>query len=136
MSPESAAPEVVVSLSRLGVADIQRGLPFSNLEQLARDSCIAMDILCDIVIFSKSLRRRRQTQKPLSIDESDRLVWVAQTYVQAMRQLGSKEKATQWLLAPHVQFDGRAPFTLLRASVGMRAVTDLLEKSNKVAVAE
>jgi putative toxin-antitoxin system antitoxin component (TIGR02293 family) len=136
MTPESAMPEFVVSLSRLDHADIQRGLPFSNLEQIARDSCIEVDTLCDIVIYSKSPRRRRQTQKRLSIDESDKLAWVAQTYLQAMCKFGDRERAAQWLLAPHAQFDGRAPFTLLRTSVGMRAVTDLVEASNKVDVAE
>jgi putative toxin-antitoxin system antitoxin component (TIGR02293 family) len=135
MSQIPTIPEAALSISRLDLAAIQQGVPVSALEEFVHESGIDMKSLFDVVISSRTLKRRRQTQKPLNLNESDRLVWIAGTFVQAVQALGDTEKASHWLMGTSAHFEGRTPLSLLRTSVGNRAVKELLRRTDQGAVA-
>ncbi|WP_372586313.1 antitoxin Xre-like helix-turn-helix domain-containing protein [Salinibacter ruber] len=56
--------------------------------------------------ISPSTLRRRRTAGPLTPQESDRLVCLAEVVARAHRALDSAESARQWLRAPHALLGG------------------------------
>jgi putative toxin-antitoxin system antitoxin component (TIGR02293 family) len=105
---------------------VQRGVPLSLLDEFVRYSRFEMADLQKVVISVRTLNRRRLRQKPLSLDEGDRLARVARLFSLAVKIFGGPAKARRWLTCSHAHFDGRLPLSIIRTGVGGRAVEELL----------
>jgi len=74
----------------------------------------------------KTLGRMRAARARLSPIVSDRLYRVAKIYARASEVFEDAAAAREWLRAPQLGLDERAPLELLVTEAGARAVEDLL----------
>ena len=105
---------------------VERGVPLSLLDEFVRYSRFEIADLQNTVIPLRTLNRRRLRQKPLSLDEGDRLARVARLFSLAVKSFGGAAKARRWLTCSNAHFDGRLPLSIIRTGVGGRAVEELL----------
>jgi putative toxin-antitoxin system antitoxin component (TIGR02293 family) len=105
---------------------VHRGVPLSLLDEFVRYSRFEMADLQKVVISLRTLNRRRLRQKPLSLNEGDRLARVARLFFLAVKIFGGPAKARRWLTCSNTHFEGRLPLSIIRTGVGGRAVEELL----------
>jgi putative toxin-antitoxin system antitoxin component (TIGR02293 family) len=126
MSQSAVAPTPSNTAFRLGLADIERGVPLATLDQFSGYSGIPLKDILEAVIPLRTLKHRRERKESLNIDESDRLARVARLYDLAIRVFGNPDKARRWLTRPKDRFDGRTPVNMMRSDAGGRGVEEML----------
>jgi putative toxin-antitoxin system antitoxin component (TIGR02293 family) len=109
-------------IPQFDLAAVERGVPLSAFDGFIARSRLAPKELQDVVISARALKRRREHQKTLNVNESDRLAQVAWVFALAVRILGTPRRARQWLRNPAIQFAGKPPLALLRTGTGGHAV--------------
>ena len=73
------------------------------------------------------LDRARQSNQPLSSQDSDTLWQIARVFLEARRIYHNSEDALNFLLRRHALFDGRTPLDLAsKSAAGAEAVIELL----------
>lgn len=109
------------------VASVRKGLPYSALLRLQRNTSLPASVLADIAqIPARTLARRKQLGK-LDPDESDRLVRVARVFGRALELFeGEVRLARDWLSTAHLALGGRVPLELAKTDVGAREVENLV----------
>jgi len=106
---------------------IEEGFPPSAIERLKADLGVTDQFLSALVGKTpKTLGRMRAARARLSPIVSDRLYRVAKIYARASEVFEDAAAAREWLRAPQLGLDERAPLELLVTEAGARAVEDLL----------
>jgi putative toxin-antitoxin system antitoxin component (TIGR02293 family) len=100
-----------ISPDSLGVLKA-RGLTFTEISE--------------IIVSPRTLKHRRAHQKPLSSEESDRVVRVARILSLAEDVFASREKAFIWLRTADDRLDNRPPLQMLVTESGGRLVENML----------
>jgi putative toxin-antitoxin system antitoxin component (TIGR02293 family) len=106
--------------------EVDRCLPISMLEEFAAYSGFTLRDLLEVVIPARTLKRRRQRQESLSLDESDRLARVARIYELAVKVYGDRDDGRKWLMGSKSRFDGKTALSMLRTEAGEQAVEEFL----------
>jgi putative toxin-antitoxin system antitoxin component (TIGR02293 family) len=115
--------------SGLDLAEMtESGLPLSVISAL-KEAGITFTEVSEIIISPRTLKRRKTRNEPLSLKESDRVVWLARIVSQAEGVFASRDEALLWLRTPDDRLDNRAPLKLLVTGAGARLVESLLQQS-------
>jgi putative toxin-antitoxin system antitoxin component (TIGR02293 family) len=105
---------------------VEAGVPLATMTSFASASGIEFKDLYAVVIPARTLKHRKARKEPLTPDESDKFVRLVRVYDQAVRILGGREKALDWLSEPKRRFDQRTPMQMLRTDLGARMVEEML----------
>lgn len=111
---------------------VSNGLPVSEVESFQKILDIPMERLIDILGISKSTyQRRKASDKPLSLEYSDRLMRFARLARIAIEVLESKEAAREWLTSPQYALANTPPLDYARTEPGAREVENLLGRMDQ-----
>lgn len=129
--PGPHAYVVLLGLSRFdypGVIErIEKGLPYSALERLQKNTGFTNEQLLDLLQIPKRTLARRKAAGRLSADESDRLVRAARVFAAALHLFGGDaHEAAEWLGDAQRAFAGVTPLELSRTEVGAQEVERLI----------
>lgn len=108
------------------VADIERGLPVASVERIARLYAPDDPKFIESLVPHSTLGRYKQKRKPLTRDQSDRLVRLARLWVQAISLWQDSHAVRRFMDAPHPLLGGRSPRKMAQTSTGARLVEELL----------
>lgn len=114
-------------LSTLSESDIRQGVPFEQLETLARTLDLTQETLTHILGTSERTLQRRKREGRLKPAESDRFGRLARVYERALRAFdGDQEEAHYWLTTPKRALGGEPPVEHLDTEPGTQAVLEML----------
>ena len=108
------------------VEAIHKGLPIRTLEVVLNKKLLKANEIYALVAPRRTLAHRKERQKTLSPDQSDRLARVLRVLTRAEEALGSREKAGRWMRKENRALGGRRPLDLLESDVGSRMVERVL----------
>ncbi len=112
------------------VRDIRKGLPAESFVEIADafGGKVSHDVLAlKLGLVARTLSRKRKAKERLSITESERIYRVARVLEAAEGLFGSREAASEWILASCASFGDAAPLDLLDTDVGTAEVEGLLK---------
>lgn len=110
------------------LARIRRGLPTSALDQVARTLGLPKGLLAEkLGIAKRTLTRKQSAGRPLSAEESEKLLRVARLRNLLRALFSSDEAISKWLLTPDSVLGDRPPIDLLDTEIGAREVEDLVQ---------
>jgi putative toxin-antitoxin system antitoxin component (TIGR02293 family) len=105
----------------------KKGLPFSRLERLRDMLGLTLAETGAIIGMSARTVARRKEEGRLDLDESARLIRIAELIKQAMDLLQNHEPSVRgWMTHEQYGLGGRRPIDLMRTEIGARAVETLL----------
>ncbi|HEV7920531.1 MAG TPA: antitoxin Xre-like helix-turn-helix domain-containing protein [Thermoanaerobaculia bacterium] len=105
----------------------KKGLPFSRLERLRDMLGLTLAETGAIIGMSPRTVARRKEEGRLDLDESTRLMRVAQLIKQAMELLQNHEPSVRgWMTHGNPALGGARPIDLMRTEIGARAVETLI----------
>lgn len=108
---------------------LQRGLGFSSFVTFEKVSELPRQEVADLIGVSETTLLRRQKNKKLAPDESDRLFRVASVYRDLLRLFhGHAADANEWLRSPHAVFGGETPLNMLKTEYGSQQVETLIHQ--------
>ena len=105
---------------------IRNGLPYRCIEALSSLLKWPRSSLCSILRIPERTFARRKAEARLRASESDCLVRLAHVVAQAIRVLGSAEKAAHWMETPNRALGQEPPLSLLDTEIGARQVESVL----------
>lgn len=108
------------------IGQINKGLPFSELEHLQSELDEPMGSLARQLSISRSTLQRRKAERRLSPQESDRLMRFWRIVQHATKVFGTVDRARQWLKYPQRGIGGAVPLDYASSEIGAREVDDLL----------
>lgn len=108
------------------VRAVADGLPIEALQHVLQSGDLEPAEAYALVVSRRTLLRRKQANKNLSADQSDRLAAIVQTIIRVEDALGDKAKAYRWLRKPNRSLKGKRPIDLLRTDCGTRIVEQAL----------
>ena len=119
--------------SRLDAHDaLAHGLPAGVLKHLVQEIGLLQarndQLEKAIGISLRTFQRRRETNKPLSPEQSNRAWKFAEILGRATDILGTQQAAEEWLERPAMALDRRRPMDLLATQAGVDAVEELLTR--------
>jgi putative toxin-antitoxin system antitoxin component (TIGR02293 family) len=107
--------------------DVKRHpIHFSSVERLGKHLRVDASTLLDLMGIPQRTRSRRRHDGILKADEADRLLRIARIFGEAVRILGSEDKAQHWLKASSPLFEGASPLSYLDSDGGAHAVGEEL----------
>ena len=110
-------------------AFIRKGIPYAKVRLVKAALNLTDNEFADYLGISlRTLQRKRDSHKALSIPESDRLYRMAKIYALAVIVLEDEEMARKWLHRPQRGLGGRVPIQVIQTEAGAQEVEDLLEK--------
>ncbi len=118
------APEALsgdLSLARR----VTEGFPTEAVDEVLASGLVEPKVMYDIVIPRRTLADRKQKEKSLSPEQSDRLARLLRVYARAEDAIGDAARAHRWLHAPNRALGAR-PIDLLGSDAGSRAVEKVL----------
>jgi putative toxin-antitoxin system antitoxin component (TIGR02293 family) len=109
------------------VRAVQKGLPFSAITTLVRESGLPTQTIADTVrIPARTLARRKHAGR-FDQTESERLLRLAMIFETALQLFsGDREATRRWLTCPAKAFAGETPLSMTQTEVGAREVEDLI----------
>jgi putative toxin-antitoxin system antitoxin component (TIGR02293 family) len=111
------------------VKSVQKGLRYSALERLQKNSGLPTSDLAEAVVISPRTLARRKEEGRLSPEESDRVVRLARIFGKALQLFeGDAPQATEWLSTPQRGLGGQRPLELARTDLGAREVEVLADR--------
>ena len=114
------------SWSRL-ITSIKRGLPYSALEHLQRNTGLDPDVFLRWVQIAPRTQARLKLQGRLTAEESDRLVRAARVFWRALElHEGNRAAAVQWLSSTPRALGGATPLEVSSTDLGAREVETLI----------
>ena len=116
------------------IEQINKGLPFSELEHLRHELEEPMESLAQHLSISRSTLQRRKSERRLSPQESDRVMRFWRILQHAAKVFGTIERARQWLKFPQFGLDGAVPLEFAKTEIGAREVDNLLGRPLEVEV--
>jgi putative toxin-antitoxin system antitoxin component (TIGR02293 family) len=109
------------------ISSIERGLPYSALVHLRRNTGLALDVVLQWIHLAPRTLARRKVRRRLLPDESDRLLRAARTFGLALELYhGDRDGAVEWLLSKPRALGGATPLDISRTEVGAREVEHLI----------
>jgi putative toxin-antitoxin system antitoxin component (TIGR02293 family) len=108
------------------VRQIQRGLPFSQLEGLRKQLDLPLAELASKLSISRATLHRRKSAGRLSPNESDKVMRFSRLLEHAASVFGSIEKGRAWLKFPQYGLGGAVPIDYAETEIGAREVDNLL----------
>ena len=109
------------------LAKIKRGLAFHSIERLEHALQSSRKEIASVLSIPSSTMTRRKKEGILHVDESDRVVRVAQLFDSAMAMMQSNRNAAiAWLRTPLEILDGESPLERSATEMGARDVEDLI----------
>lgn len=108
------------------IEQVNRGLPFSELEHLRHEIDEPMELLARQLSISRSTLQRRKVERRLSPQESDRVMRFWNILRHAVGVFGTLNRARQWLKFPQFGLGGAIPLEFAKTEIGAREVDDLL----------
>ncbi|MBI4689586.1 MAG: DUF2384 domain-containing protein, partial [Nitrospirae bacterium] len=110
-------------------AIIRRGIPYAGVRLVKTALNLTDNEFADYLGISlRTLQRKRDSHKKLSIPEGDRLFRIARIFALAVSVLESEEMARKWMHRPQRGLGGRVPIQVIQTEAGVQEVEDLLEK--------
>ena len=107
-------------------AAAKEGIPAEAAYRVVEGGLLEPEELYGLVIPRRTIERRRDEKRPLTVSESDRLLRVVGVVIHAIDALGSADKARVWLRTPNRALRGRAPLSLVETDIGTRIVERVL----------
>jgi putative toxin-antitoxin system antitoxin component (TIGR02293 family) len=108
------------------VRQIQKGLPFSQLQALRKQLDLPLDQLADKLATSRATLHRRKAAGRLSPDESDKVIRFSRLLEHAATVFGDVERGRAWLKFPQYGLGGAVPLDYAKTEIGAREVDNLL----------
>jgi putative toxin-antitoxin system antitoxin component (TIGR02293 family) len=109
--------------SEADLADaVQSGLPTQSADAVVQKGLLTPAELYRLVIPRRTLAHRKEKQRPLTAEQSDRLARVVRVVTRSEEALAGADKARVWLRTPNRALEGRAPLDLLDTDIGARMV--------------
>jgi putative toxin-antitoxin system antitoxin component (TIGR02293 family) len=109
------------------VAVVERGLPFSALEEFKQHTALPWEAICRLVQLPMRTLTRRRAAGRLDSAESDRLIRAARLFHQLLELYeGEVDAARTWLARPQRGLGGATPLEFARTETGAREVERLL----------
>jgi putative toxin-antitoxin system antitoxin component (TIGR02293 family) len=108
------------------IAALKAGLPVGSFNRLQGALAIPAQELAGIVQIPVRTLARRQKEKHLDIDESERVLRIGSLFDRAVSVLGDEDQARQWLKSPQRALGGHTPLEYADTEPGAREVEDLL----------
>jgi putative toxin-antitoxin system antitoxin component (TIGR02293 family) len=119
-SPEALSGE-------LRLADrVAAGFPTGAVDDVLNSGLVEPSVMYEIVVPRRTLADRKQKEKPLSPDQSDRLARILRIYARAQEAIGDVSRASRWLHRDNRALGGKRPIDLLGSDAGTRAVEKVL----------
>ena len=111
-------------------AAVRKGLPFASAKAVLQHLALPPSAMATLFGIPARTMARRQAEKILHPDESDRLYRVARLVALAETVLGDAAKAREWLTTANRALAGENPLSLLDTEIGVRRVEEILERIN------
>ena len=111
-------------------AAVRKGLPFASAKALLQHLALPQSAMSSLFGIPSRTMARRQAEKVLHPDESDRLYRVARVVALAESVFGDVGKSREWLLSANRALAGESPLSLLDTEIGVRRVEEILERIN------
>lgn len=105
---------------------VAAGFPTKAVEDVISSGLVEPRVMYEIVVSRRTLADRKQKEKPLSPEQSDRLARLLRVYVRAEEAIGDVSRAFRWLHKDNRALQGRRPVDLLGSDAGTRAVEKVL----------
>ena len=106
---------------------VQRRISLRALAHIKRGGFSDREI-GEFIIPERTQRHRKAQRKPLSIEESDRLVRMTRIQALAEDVFGEAKNANRWLREGLGILGGKSPLEVARTDAGARVVEQLLAK--------
>lgn len=108
---------------------LEKGLPYRAWENFEKISTLQRRELLVLLGISESTLLRRQKDKRLDPEESDRLYRVANLYRELLKLFhGDSSAANTWLRSPHAVFGHETPLSMAKSDYGSRQVELLIQR--------
>jgi putative toxin-antitoxin system antitoxin component (TIGR02293 family) len=108
------------------VRQIQKGLPFSQLQALRKQLDLPLDEVASKLSISRATLHRRKSAGRLSPDESDKVIRFSRLLEHAADVFGDVERGRAWLKFPQYGLGGAVPLDYAKTEIGAREVDNLL----------
>jgi putative toxin-antitoxin system antitoxin component (TIGR02293 family) len=108
-------------------AMVKQGLPVESLMNMVEEAYVT-DMEADVIVKTRTLRRRRASAAPLTPSESERMARIARLYAQAETVFGNSEKAKVWMHRPNRALQNELPLDMATTDAGARLVETVLER--------
>lgn len=109
------------------LAKIRTGLSFIAIEVLEKALSATRKEMGSVLSIPTSTMTRRKQSGQLHVDESDRVVRIAQLFDAAVAMMqGDRKAAISWLRSPLSILDGESPLARSSTELGARDVEDLI----------
>ena len=105
---------------------IREGLPYASLEVLLAKLGIARSEAAVALNLPERTLARRQKEKRLKPDESDKVLRLARLFSLARTVLETEENASKWFAQPNRGLTGKTPLAMIDTEVGAREVEEAL----------
>jgi putative toxin-antitoxin system antitoxin component (TIGR02293 family) len=104
----------------------RKGFPTSAVDALIDAGALSSQEVDQMVMLRDDLEARRQSNEPLTTEESDRLIRFARIAALANETFGEQDRAARWLRKPNRGLGGAVPIELLSTGEGARIVEESL----------
>ncbi len=108
------------------IKQIHRGLPYGTLECVMERMEMKMPFVIALLGVTARTLQRRQTEKVLTKEESDRVVRLAKLYERSVKVLGDPDEAKAWLHHANITLGNKAPLEMMDTVIGEGRVHALL----------
>lgn len=105
---------------------VTSGIPTRAVDDVISSGLIEPDVLYALVVPRRTLADRKQKDKALSPEQSDRLSRVLRIYARAEEAIGDVSRAHRWLHKSNRALEANRPIDLLGTDAGSRAVEKVL----------
>ena len=111
------------------ISRIERGLPYSALEQLQRNTGIDREAFSRWIQIAPRTQARRKVQGRFTSEESDRLLRAARVFGRVLEfYRGNRAGAARWMTSKPRALGGATPLEISRTELGAREVEVLIER--------
>src|SRR4030095_526796 len=100
------------------VRQIQKGLPFSQLQALRKQLDLPLDEVASKLSISRATLHRRKSAGRLSPDESDNVIRFSRLLEHAADVFGDVERGRAWLKFPQYGLGGAVPLDYAKTELG------------------
>ena len=115
--------------SDLDLADIiHGGIPVGAVDEVLASGLLSHSELYQLVVPRRTLSHRREKQKTLTPEQSDRLARVVRVVARAEEALGDPDKAARWLRMGNRALNSNLPIDLTGSDIGSRLVERILTR--------
>ncbi|HEY7099021.1 MAG TPA: antitoxin Xre/MbcA/ParS toxin-binding domain-containing protein [Terriglobales bacterium] len=106
---------------------LERGLSYDSLQRLSAQSDIPVSRLAEVLAIPERTLARRKTSGRLTLDESERLLRIANVFEKAVELFeGDVQSAVNWMTSSKKALEGHTPLDYSRTETGAREVESLV----------